>query len=44
MNYMGEPGQTPNILLITTDAQRAEAYGFETPAVQTPHIDLLARE
>jgi len=34
----------PNILLITSDQQRADCYGFENPAVKTPHIDRLARE
>ena len=32
----------PNILLITTDQQRADALGMENPAVQTPHMDALA--
>lgn len=34
----------PNILLITSDQQRADCFGFENPAVKTPHIDRLARE
>lgn len=34
----------PNILLITSDQQRADCYGFENPAIKTPHIDRLARE
>jgi len=34
----------PNILLITSDQQRADCYGFENPAVKTPHLDRLARE
>src|SRR5690606_808875 len=33
-----------NILLITSDQQRADGYGFENPAIRTPHIDRLARE
>ncbi len=34
----------PNILLITSDAHRAECYGFETPSIRTPHIDALSRQ
>jgi arylsulfatase A-like enzyme len=34
----------PNILLITSDQQRADCNGFENPAIRTPHIDLLARQ
>jgi len=34
----------PNILLITSDQQRADCFGFENPAVKTPHVDRLARE
>jgi arylsulfatase A-like enzyme len=33
----------PNILLITSDQQRADCNGFENPALRTPHIDALAR-
>ncbi len=33
----------PNILLITSDQQRADCNGFENPALRTPHLDLLAR-
>jgi len=32
----------PNILLITSDQQRADCFGFVNPAVQTPHLDRLA--
>ena len=32
-----------NILLITTDQQRADCFGFRNPAIRTPHIDRLAR-
>lgn len=32
----------PNILLITSDQQRADCFGFENPKIKTPHIDLLA--
>lgn len=35
--------QPPNVLLITTDQQRAEALGcYGNPAVYTPHLDSLA--
>ena len=34
----------PNILLITSDQQRADCFGFENPHVKTPHVDRLARE
>jgi arylsulfatase A-like enzyme len=34
----------PNILLITSDQQRADCFGFENPALKTPHIDRLARD
>ena len=34
----------PNILLITSDQQRADCFGFENPDIGTPHIDRLARE
>jgi arylsulfatase A-like enzyme len=34
----------PNILLITSDQQRADCNGFENPDIRTPHIDSLARE
>jgi arylsulfatase A-like enzyme len=34
----------PNILLITSDQQRADCNGFETPHIRTPHIDRLARD
>ena len=33
-----------NILLITSDQQRADCYGFERPEVKTPHLDRLARD
>lgn len=32
----------PNILLITSDQHRGDAFGFEGSAVRTPHLDLLA--
>jgi arylsulfatase A-like enzyme len=34
----------PNIILITSDQQRADCNGFENPHIRTPHIDRLARE
>ncbi len=34
----------PNILLITSDQQRADCNGFENRHIKTPHIDRLARE
>ena len=34
----------PNILLITSDQQRADCIGFENARVRTPHLDALARE
>lgn len=37
-------GNRPNILLITSDQQRADCNGFENPNIRTPHIDRLARE
>jgi arylsulfatase A-like enzyme len=32
----------PNILLITSDQQRADCYGFANPDIKTPHIDRMA--
>lgn len=37
------PRERPNLILITTDAQRWNAYGFQNPDVQTPHMDWLAK-
>ena len=34
----------PNILLITSDQQRGDCFGFEGRAVKTPHLDQLARD
>ena len=34
----------PNILLITSDQQRGDCFGFEGRPIQTPHLDDLARE
>ena len=34
----------PNILLITSDQQRGDCFGFEGRRVRTPHLDLLARD
>jgi arylsulfatase A-like enzyme len=33
----------PNILLITSDQQRGDCFGFEGRRVKTPHLDELAR-
>ena len=33
----------PNIILITSDQQRADCNGFENPDLRTPHLDRLAR-
>jgi len=33
----------PNILLITSDQQRADCVGFENAHIRTPHVDALAR-
>jgi arylsulfatase A-like enzyme len=38
------PGRRPNILLITSDQHRGDAFGFEGSSVHTPHLDLLAEE
>lgn len=34
----------PNILLITSDQQRGDCFGFEGRNLKTPHLDLLARQ
>ncbi|AOW14457.1 sulfatase [Hydrogenophaga crassostreae] len=34
----------PNILLIMSDQQRADCFGFEGRKVSTPHLDRLAKE
>ena len=34
----------PNILLITSDQQRADCFGFEGRRIRTPHLDRMARE
>jgi arylsulfatase A-like enzyme len=34
----------PNILLITSDQQRGDCFGFEGRWVKTPHLDLMARQ
>jgi arylsulfatase A-like enzyme len=34
----------PNILLITSDQQRADCNGSENPHIRTPHLDRLARD
>lgn len=42
-NQQGTKRQ-PNILLITSDQHRGDAYGFAGASVHTPHLDLLARQ
>ncbi len=44
MNAPDRPDRRPNILLITSDQHRGDAYGFEGAGVHTPHLDLLARQ
>ena len=34
----------PNILMITSDQQRGDCFGFEGRKVKTPHLDQMARE
>src|SRR5207244_1026307 len=34
----------PNILLITSDQQRGDCFGFEGRPVKTPHLDLMAQQ
>lgn len=34
----------PNILLVTSDQQRADCFGFEGRRVHTPHLDQLAKQ
>ena len=34
----------PNILLIMSDQHRGDCFGFEGRRVQTPHLDMLARQ
>src|SRR5579875_2099624 len=34
----------PNILLITSDQQRGDCFGFEGRRVKTPHLDQLAHD
>ena len=34
----------PNILLITSDQQRADCFGFENRHIKTPHVDALATQ
>ncbi len=36
--------ERPNILIITADQQRGDAFGFEGSQVKTPHLDLMAEE
>lgn len=39
---MNQSAKKPNILLITTDQQRGDCYGFAGRGVKTPHLDRLA--
>jgi arylsulfatase A-like enzyme len=39
-----QPARRPNILLITSDQQRADCFGFEGRKIKTPHLDSLARD
>ena len=41
---MATQKKRPNILLITSDQQRADCNGFENKNIKTPHIDRIARE
>jgi arylsulfatase A-like enzyme len=41
---LNKMNKRPNILLITSDQQRADCFGFENPRIGTPHIDRLARQ
>jgi arylsulfatase A-like enzyme len=41
---MQQAKKRPNILLITSDQHRGDAYGFEGTGVHTPHLDLMARQ
>lgn len=38
------PDHRPNILLVTSDQHRGDAYGFEGTGVHTPHLDQMARQ
>jgi arylsulfatase A-like enzyme len=44
MTIAPTPARRPNILLITSDQQRADCYGFEGRQIKTPHLDRLARD
>lgn len=44
MTHATAPKRRPNILLITSDQHRGDAYGFEGTGVHTPHLDLLAKQ
>ena len=37
------PGK-PNILMITSDQQRGDCFGFEGRRVKTPHLDQMASD
>jgi len=40
---MSMPGK-PNILMITSDQQRGDCFGFEGRRVKTPHLDQMASD
>lgn len=42
MNDAASQPRRPNILLITSDQHRGDAFGFEGRRVKTPHLDALA--
>lgn len=44
MSHQQATRRQPNILLITSDQHRGDAYGFAGAPVHTPHLDLLARQ
>lgn len=41
---MKHGGRRPNIILITSDQQRADCYGFAGRRVSTPHLDRFAAQ
>ncbi len=41
---MSKAKKQPNILFITADQQRGDCYGFRGRKIQTPHLDMLAKE
>ena len=41
---MKHGGRRPNIILITSDQQRADCYGFADRRLSTPHLDRFAAQ